>query len=74
MSTDPCAPLHARLEALEIQVAFADDLLDELNLTVYRQQQMLDQLLREVQLLRQQVPESAGAAARNAHDELPPHY
>lgn len=63
-----------RIEALEIKASFTEDLLDQLNLTVYRQQQQIDQLAREVAQLRQQVPEGGGATVRNLRDELPPHY
>ncbi|MCE1249412.1 MAG: SlyX family protein [Comamonadaceae bacterium] len=66
--------LQARLEALEMKAAFAEDLLDQLNLTIYRQQQTIDQLLRAVQDLRQQQLEGGGAAVRSLRDELPPHY
>lgn len=65
--------LQARIEALEVKAAFAEDLLDQLNLTIYRQQQAIDLLLREVRELRQQQPE-AGAGARSLREELPPHY
>ncbi len=63
-----------RLEALEIKAAFTEDLLDQLNLTIYRQQQQIDQLTREVVQLRQQQPEGAGGTPRSLRDELPPHY
>lgn len=63
-----------RLEALEIKAAYAEDLIDQLNLALYRQQQQIDQLLRQVAQLRQQVPEGGPAAARGPRDELPPHY
>ena len=63
-----------RLEALEVKAAYAEDLIDQLNLTIYRQQQQIDQLAREVAQLRQQVPEGGGATVRNLRDELPPHY
>ena len=66
--------LQARLEALEMKAAFAEDLLDQLNLTIYRQQQTIDQLLHAVQDLRQQQPEGGGQAVRSLRDELPPHY
>lgn len=64
-----------RLEELEIKASFTEDLLDQLNLTIYRQQQQIDELVRTVAQLRQQMPEGGGAAApRNLRDELPPHY
>lgn len=67
--------LRERLEALEIKAAYADDLLEELNLTVFRQQQQIELLQEQLRQLRQQLPADAGgAAARSLRDELPPHY
>lgn len=63
-----------RLEALEIKASYAEDLLDQLNLVVYRQQQQIDGLLQQLAQLRQQVPTAGEAAARNPRDDLPPHY
>ena len=63
-----------RLNDLEIKASYTDDLLDQLNLTIYRQQQQIDDLARELVRLRQQAPEGGAAAARNPRDELPPHY
>ena len=62
-----------RLEALEVKAAFTEDLLDPLNLTIYRQQQQIDGLRRAVTELRQPRPEG-GTGARSLRDELPPHY
>lgn len=66
--------LEERLEALEVKAAFTEDLLDQLNLTIYRQQQQIEQLQSEVVQLRQQAPEGGGAPVRSLRDELPPHY
>lgn len=68
--------LHQRIEALEIKASYADDLLDELNLTIYRQQQQIDRLTQLLLALQSQLPEQGGGAAtqRNPRDELPPHY
>lgn len=66
--------LEERIEALEVKAAFTEDLLDQLNLAIYRQQQQIEQLTREVVQLRQQQPEGGGAAPRSLRDELPPHY
>ena len=46
-----------RLADLEIKASFNEDLLDQLNLTIYRQQQHIDWLLQEVRRLGQQQPE-----------------
>ncbi len=64
--------LLRRLDALELKACDTEDLLDELNLTVYRQQQQIEALLRQLQALRAQQAEPG--AARNLRDELPPHY
>lgn len=63
-----------RLTELEIKASFAEDLLDQLNQTIFRQQQQLDLLLREVAELRRQQPEGGSVGQRNLRDELPPHY
>ena len=63
--------LRERLEALEIKAAYADDLLEELNLAVFRQQQQIE-LLQEQ--LRQLPGDAGGGAIRSLRDELPPHY
>jgi SlyX protein len=64
-----------RLEALEIKASYADDLLDQLNHTVYQQQLQIDQLRHELALLRQQAQDQGSAPAfRSLRDELPPHY
>jgi len=66
--------LEARVEALEVKAAYAEDLLDQLNLTIYRQQELIDRLTQEVVQLRRQVPEGGQSGPRNLRDELPPHY
>uniref|UniRef100_UPI0035B4D486 SlyX family protein n=1 Tax=Hylemonella sp. TaxID=2066020 RepID=UPI0035B4D486 len=65
---------EARLTELEIKASYAEDLLEQLNTTIYRQQQQIDLLLREVTGLRQQLPEGSQPVLRNPRDELPPHY
>lgn len=63
-----------RLTALEIKASFAEDLLDELNLVVIRQQEQIDLLVRELQALRAQQPEGIAASVARLQDDLPPHY
>ncbi len=64
----------ARLTELEIKASYAEVLLDQLNTTIYRQQQQIELLLREVGGLRQQLPEGSQPVLRNLRDDLPPHY
>lgn len=63
-----------RLTELEVKAGFADDMLDQLNHTVFRQQQQIDFLLRELAELRRQLPAGGAGAAGSLRDELPPHY
>ena len=72
--SDDHASVFQRLESLEIKASFTEDLLDQLNMTIYQQQELIDRLTREVLQLRQQVPERTAPASRNLRDELPPHY
>jgi SlyX protein len=66
--------LIRRLEELEIKASYAEDLMEQLNNTVFRQQQQIDLLLREVTGLRRQLPEGTTPMLRSLRDELPPHY
>ena len=63
-----------RLTDLEIKAAYAEDLLDQLNAVIVRQQQEIDALRRLVEELRQQVPPAGQPVFRSLRDELPPHY
>ena len=64
-----------RLTELEIKASFNEDLLEQLNQIVIRQQQQIDALTRELIQLRRQLPEAGSASAfSRAIDELPPHY
>ena len=69
------AKLEARLAELESKVTLSEDLLDTLNLTIFRQQQQIDRLQQEVRALRDQVEAAAEAATPGTpRDEIPPHY
>ena len=72
---DPHSPLEKRLVDLEIKAGFSEDLLDQLNAQVYRQQQQIDALIQELRQMRDRLPETGGGAeVRNLRDEIPPHY
>lgn len=67
-----------RLTELEIKASFMDDMLEELNKVIVRQQETLDLLLREVAELKARGGEAgaslAGDATARALAERPPHY
>ena len=67
--------IENRLIDLEVKAGFSEDLLDQLNAQVYRQQQQIDALIQELRQLRERLPVSGGGAeVRNLRDEIPPHY
>ncbi len=63
-----------RITELEVKLAFAEDLLETLNNTVYRQQERIELLERTVRDLRALVAEALPAEQRSLRDEIPPHY
>ena len=66
--------MDSRLNEVEVKLSFAEDLLEELNRTVYRQQQQIERLQREMRELREQMANAAPAEGRSLRDEIPPHY
>lgn len=62
-----------RLTELEIKASFAEDLLEQLNQVLVRQQQQIARLERELAALRDTLPEP-GDAPRQPRDERPPHW
>lgn len=66
--------MEGRITELEVKLAYAEDLLETLNTTIYRQQERIDQLERVVRDLRQLVLQAIPAEQRNLRDEIPPHY
>jgi SlyX protein len=66
--------LERRLADIEVKLSFAENLVDELNGVVYRQQQQIDALQEALRRLRDQVEANAPAEPRNLRDEIPPHY
>ncbi len=67
--------MEDRLTELEIKTSLAEDLLEELNRTVYRQQQQLDLLQEQLRVLYGQMQAHAEPAEpRTLQEEIPPHY
>jgi SlyX protein len=66
--------LEERIIDLEIKAGFTEDLVEQLNQVVVRQQQQIDALIAEVLALRQQSADASPPGFRSLRDELPPHY
>lgn len=65
--------MESRITELEIRLALQDNLLDDLNQIIARQQQQLDQIRQELRHLQER---SSGQeqTGRSLLDEIPPHY
>ena len=63
-----------RLDALETKMMSAEDQIDELNRSAWRQQQELDLLREQVRYLAQQLKTIQPGAANRPEDEIPPHW
>lgn len=66
--------MEDRIVTLETKLMAAEDLLDELNRTVWRQQQELDLLREQVRQLAQQVKTIQPCNPLRPEDEVPPHW
>jgi len=67
--------LEKRIDELENQVAFQDELIDSLNITVAKQDRELLELRHQLNLLAERMKD-IGDAGPDAvpQDETPPHY
>ncbi|MFM6921777.1 MAG: SlyX family protein [Polynucleobacter victoriensis] len=63
-----------RITNLEVKLSFSEDLLEELNQTVYKQQQQIDALIKEVKALKLQMASNLPSDGNSPRDEIPPHY
>ena len=66
--------MDARLTEIEIKLSYAEDTLEELNRTVFRQQEQIDLLQQLVLRLADQLQDIAPPERREAAEERPPHY
>ena len=61
-----------RITNLEIKLSFTEDLIEKLNETVYKQQQQIEFLYRELKAIKEKA--SSGGGGGSLKDEIPPHY
>jgi SlyX protein len=73
----PDDALLARIDALEIRVAYQDETIEELNTALAAQWQEIDRLRHELALLQtelREATEGVAAAVDGAPEPPPPHY
>ena len=63
-----------RLTNLEIKATFTEDLLEQLDQIIARQQQQIDALVRSISELRQPGTDGGAGNVRSLRDDLPPHF
>jgi len=64
-----------RITNLEIKLSFTEDLIEKLNETVYKQQQQIEFLYRELKAIKEQASSGGGGGGGGSlKDEIPPHY
>lgn len=68
--------MDERLDRIESKLAFAEDAIEELNRTVFRQQQVIDRLQQHIVQLGRQLAtvQASSGERRDLRDEIPPHY
>lgn len=66
--------MESRITELEIKISYTEDLVEDLNRLVFRQQEQIDLLFREVRALREQAQNNQPPEQLSLRDELPPHY
>jgi SlyX protein len=67
--------LEERVTELELRFMHQENIIQELNETVYRQELVIGRLERDLSLLSEQLRLSAAASGREPDgDERPPHY
>ena len=64
-------PSEDRITNLEIKLSFTEDLIEKLNETVYKQQQQIEFLYRELKAVKEQAGSGGSGGLK---DEIPPHY
>ena len=62
------------LVKIETKLSYQEDLLDELNSIIIRQQKEIDSLKRELLLLQEKITTINESTENTNMDERPPHY
>lgn len=62
------------LVKIETKLSYQEDLFDQLNSIIIRQQKEIDSLKRELLLLKEKITTINESTENNNMDERPPHY
>ena len=74
MSRPESPETDARLETLEMKVAYQDRTIDALNEVVVRQQNQIEALQRDLEKMRMALEDDGSAAVAAGEEPPPPHY
>ena len=66
--------MESRISELEIKLSHCEDSIDELNRTIFRQQQQMDLLQAQLRELYRMAQVDGSIENRSPRDEIPPHY
>lgn len=66
--------VESRISELELKLGLAEDHLEALNRTVFRQQQQIDILQAQIRELAKLMHSAELGEPRNPAEEIPPHY
>ncbi len=66
--------MESQITELEIRLALQDDLLEDLNQIIARQQQQIDHLMQQMRYLQERSSGGQEQSGRSLLDEIPPHY
>ena len=66
--------MESKITELEIKLSHCEDHIEELNRTVFRQQQQLELLQAQLRELYQLAQAKSIGERRNLRDDIPPHY
>ena len=66
--------MESRITELEVKLDLSEDHLEELNRTVFRQQQQIDLLQAQIRELYQLMQPAGPSEPRSPRDDIPPHY
>ena len=73
-SQPPSRLLPERIDALEIRIAYLDEIIETLNTTITAQWKQIDALSREMLHLRERLDDAEMKSGTGPSSEPPPHY